>query len=100
MEIIGKIALIGQTEQVSDNFTKRLLVVETDETYPQKIAVEFVKDKTAVLDSYKVGDTVTVDVNLRGSEYKGKYYVNLQGWKIVGSNGGGNTGAYKDTLPF
>ena len=83
MNIQGKIHLIGQTETVGNNgFTKRQIVVETSEQYPQKVAIDFVKDKCSILDSYKVGQEVTVDVNVRGSEYNGKFYVNLQGWKI------------------
>jgi len=83
MNVSGKIHLIGQTETVGNNgFTKRQIVVETSEQYPQKVAIDFVKDKCSILDSYKVGQEVTVDVNVRGSEYNGKFYVNLQGWKI------------------
>ena len=83
MNVSGKIHLIGQTETVGNNgFTKRQIVVETSEQYPQKVVIDFVKDKCSILDSYKVGQEVTVDVNVRGSEYNGKFYVNLQGWKI------------------
>ena len=83
MNVSGKIHLIGQTETVGNNgFTKRQIVVETSEQYPQKVAIDFVKDECSILDSYKVGQEVTVDVNVRGSEYNGKFYVNLQGWKI------------------
>lgn len=83
MEVNGKVILVGNTEEVGQNgFTKRIVVVETAEQYPQKLAIDFVKDKTSVLDGYKVGDNVSVSINLRGSEYNGRYFVNLQGWKI------------------
>ena len=73
MEISGKVIVIGNTETVGQNgFTKRMLVVETAEQYPQKIAIDFVKDKTSVLDNYKVNDNVNVSVNVRGSEYNGR----------------------------
>jgi len=83
MEINGSVHLIGQTETVGNNgFTKRQLVVATEEQYVQYVPIDFVKDKTSVLDGYNVGDKVNVSVNVRGSEYNGKYYVNLQGWRI------------------
>ncbi len=83
IEVIGKVIVLGNTEEVGQNgFTKRMLVVESSEQYPQKLAIDFVKEKTSILDNYKVGDEVKVSVNLRGTEYNGRYFVNLQGWKI------------------
>jgi hypothetical protein len=83
MELKGKIILIGETESVgTSGFTKRLLVLETLETYPQKLPIEFVKDKTTLLDGKSIGQEATVSINLRGSEYNGKYYSQINGWKI------------------
>jgi len=82
MEIKGVIKLINQTQTFDSGFTKREFVVTTDETYPQHIKCELVKDKCSVLDSYSIGDSVSVSINLRGNEYNGKYYVNIQAWKI------------------
>ena len=87
MEIKGKIFLIGKTESFANDFTKRDVVIETtEEQYPQKLKVEFIKDKCSVLDNYKVGDEVAVGINLRGNEYQGKFYVSIQGWKINKTN--------------
>jgi len=83
MEVKGKIFIIGETETVGQkDFKKRLLVVETDEQYSQKIPIDFVQDKVGLLDAFQNGQNVTVGVNVRGSEYNGKYYVNFQGWSI------------------
>ena len=83
MNLQGTIKLIGNTQEVGCNgFTKRQLVVTTKEQYPQDVAIDFIKDKCSVLDNYKVGDSVDVSINIRGNEYNGRYYVNLQGWKI------------------
>jgi hypothetical protein len=83
MEIQGSIKVVGQTEEVgSKGFKKRLLVVTTQEQYPQQIPMDFVQDKVSLLDNFSVGDTVKVGINLRGNEYNGKYYLNAQGWRI------------------
>lgn len=85
MEVTGKIIHIGETETVGSagTFKKRLVLVETNEQYPQKIPVDFVQDKTALLDAFMIGSDVVVSVNVRGNEYNGKYYVSLNGWKIA-----------------
>lgn len=84
MEIKGRIKHIGQTESFgSNNFEKRLLLIETENKYPQLIPIDFVQDRVDLPDPYKVGQIVTVSINLRGSEYNGKYYVSVQGWKIT-----------------
>ena len=83
MEVTGKIKLIGQTETIGEKgFKKRLVVVITPGDYPQEIGLEFTQDNVDKLDAVKVGEEVTVGYNLRGREYNGKYYVNLNGWKI------------------
>lgn len=88
MEVEGTILKIGEVETFTNDFTKRLLVVETHGKYPQPIPVEFVKDKTSMLDGLHIGQVVAVKTNLRGSEYKGRYYLNLQGWQIAARTAG------------
>jgi hypothetical protein len=82
MNVKGKVAVVMETMKFDSGFQKREFVVETEEQYPQKIKMEFTKDKCSLLDSVKVGDSVDVSINLKGNEYNGKYYVNLQAWKI------------------
>lgn len=89
MELTGKIIVLQDTETVgTKGFQKRVFVVETTEDkYPQKIALEFTKDKCDVLDGFSVGQNVKVEFNIRGSEYNGRYYVSLQAWKIAAASG-------------
>ena len=54
MEVQGKVKMIGETQTFGSNgFRKRELVVTTEEQYPQHILVEFVQDKTDLLNSFK-----------------------------------------------
>lgn len=87
MEVKGKLHFIGETVKVSSEFTKREIVVKTDEQYRQFISINFVNDKCDMLNQYKVGMEVTVDINLRGREWvnpagETKYFNDLQGWRI------------------
>ena len=83
MEIQGELIVIGQTETIgAKGFQKRLTVIKTDEQYPQTIPVEFTQDKVSLLDNFKLGDIVKIGINLRGTEWKGKYFANIQGWQI------------------
>ncbi len=92
-ELEGSIKLIGDTASYgAKGFTKRELVVTTSaERFPQDIKVEFVKEKTELLDKFRVGQQVKVAFDIRGSEYNGKYYVSLTGWKIDNSDGSGES---------
>ena len=84
-ELNGQIKVIGETNEYGSNgFTKREVVVttEADTDYPQDLKVEFIKDKCGILDQFREGQNVTVKFNLRGREYNGNYYVNLQAWRI------------------
>lgn len=82
MELTGKVKVIMDQQTFDSGFTKREFVVTTQEQYPQDIKLECIKDKCSLLDSLNPGDEVKVQFNLRGNEYQGKYYVNLQAWKV------------------
>jgi hypothetical protein len=87
MEISGKIKVINPTKEVSDTFKKRELVVTTEEQYPQHVLIDFIQEKCSVLDSFNIGESVSVSINVRGKEYTNKngeisYFNQLQGWKI------------------
>ena len=70
MEVQGKIKLIGETQTVGSNgFRKRELVVTTEEQYPQHLSIDFVQDKTDLLNTFQVGQQVKVGINLRGREW-------------------------------
>ena len=87
MEVTGKIKVVGAEQQVSASFKKRELVVTTEEQYPQSIMIEFVQDKTDLLNTVQVGDNVKVSINLGGREWvnpqgETKYFNSIKGWRI------------------
>ena len=60
-----------------------MVVIVEDGKYPQEINLEFVQDKVSLLDNLQPGQEVTVTFDIRGREYNGRYFNNLQGWKVV-----------------
>ena len=88
MEIEGTIKLIDDTKTYGANgFRKRELVITTEEQYPQPLLIEFVQDKTSLLDNFSVGQQVKVSINLKGREWTSpqgetKYFNSIQGWRI------------------
>ena len=87
-ELTGKIKLIQDEQTFASGFTKREMVVTVDDgRYPQDINLEFVKDKISLLDGLEPGQEVTVSFDIRGREYNGRYFNNLQGWKVVAAEG-------------
>lgn len=87
MQVIGKVKVINPEQHVSASFKKRELVVTTDEQYPQHILIEFNQDKCDLLNNLRVGQNVTVSINLRGREWvnpqgESKYFNSIQGWRV------------------
>lgn len=82
LKINGKVKLIMDMQTFDSGFQKREFIVTTQEQYPQDVKLEMTQQKTELLDNVKVGDLVDVSFNVRGNEYNGRYFVNLQGWKI------------------
>lgn len=87
-ELTGKIKLIQDEQTFKSGFTKREMVVTVEDgKYPQDINLEFVQDKGALLNDLSVGQQVTVHFDIRGREYNGRYFNNLQGWRVTVADG-------------
>ena len=88
MEVQGTLKLIDETKTYGSNgFRKREVVVTTEEQYPQHLMIEFIQDKTDLLNNFKVGESVKISINLRGREWvnpqgETKYFNSIQGWRI------------------
>lgn len=90
MEVTGFIDFIGERQQVSDTFTKREIWIKQEGDYPQTLNIQFTQDRTDLLDSFKVGQPVVVNINLRGRTWQNpqtgelKCFNTIEGWRIVG----------------
>lgn len=102
-ELTGTLKVLEDLQTFASGFTKREFVIEIpDGKYPQMVKFEVVRDKINQLDQVSIGDELKVTFDVRGNEYKGRYYVNLNAWKIEGgsgASGGGNGDSQEDPPP-
>lgn len=85
-EITGKLHKKFDTEQKTDSFKAREFVIETDGDYPQFVKFQCTQDKCSLMDKFEEGSTIKVHFDLRGREWQGKYFTNLNAWKVEGES--------------
>lgn len=108
MQLSGKVHEVGQTQQVSDSFKKRDLIVVYAENpqYPEYIKLEATQDNVSKFDNLNPGDDVTVDFNLRGRPWTNKegvttYFNSLVAWKVnKGASAAPAPAAESDHVPY
>ena len=82
-EIVGKLHKKFDTESKTATFQAREFVIEADDgRYPQMVKFQLVQDKCDEIDKFNDGDNIRVHFNLRGREWQGKYFTNLNAWRI------------------
>ena len=87
MQVAGKLVVINATQVVSDKFSKRTFVVETNDKFPQEIELQLTQDKCDLIDAYNLGDSINASYNLRGKKWidaqgNPKWFNSLEAWKI------------------
>lgn len=88
MKILGKIIEIKETQQVSETFKRRNMVVEYEEGgYSEFITFELIQDRCSLVDSFEVGQEVTVHFNLKGRKWitpegETRYFNALHAWRL------------------
>lgn len=89
-QVSGKIIKIlpvvtGQGK--NGDWIKQEFVIETADQYPKKICCGAWGAQATNMDSYKVGEKVTVHYNLESREYNEKWFTEVRVWKIVKDDG-------------
>lgn len=81
-EIEGKVHKIFDTESKTETFQAREFVIQTDGQYPQFVKFQLTQDRCAAVDGYNEGEMIKVYFDLRGREWNGKYFTNLNAWRV------------------
>jgi len=82
-EIEGRLHRKFDTENKTPTFQAREFVLEIqDGNYPQLVKFQLTQDRCALLDNFQEGDMLKVHFDLRGREWNGKFFTNLNAWRL------------------
>ncbi|MCB0540572.1 MAG: DUF3127 domain-containing protein [Bacteroidetes bacterium] len=90
LEVVGKLHKVFDTEQKTETFRTREFVIETIENYPQFVKFQATQDRCNIIDGYNEGEEIKVSFNLRGREWQGKFFTNLDAWRVEKNSGTSN----------
>lgn len=83
LSLTGVITVIQDVQQVTDSFKKRGMFITSQQgQYENEYYFEATQERVALLDKVAVGQEVEVFFNIRCNEHNGRYFTNLQAWKI------------------
>ena len=108
LEIKGRISKVLEVEtgesKAGKEWKKQSFVIDTGDQYNPEVCFSlFGDDKIQMLSKFKEGNNVAVGFNVSSREFNGKYYHNLDAWKINNADATQETPVAQeqsDDLPF
>lgn len=110
MQFDGIITYISNQELVGQNQIPKITVVfeeKTDKEYKESIGVDFMKEKTDLVQNLQPGMYVRIYFNVSCREYNGKYYNSIRAWRLEELSGSSvqsaqtpSTSKAEEDLPF
>ena len=88
MEIVGKVIQVlplqqGTGSRSGNPWTLKTFILETQENYPRKVAIEVFGDQRIADNPAEVDQVVTVSFDLESREFNGRWYTSVRAWKIL-----------------
>ena len=86
MEIKGKVIAAldvkkGVSKSTGKEWSSQDYVIETQEQYPKKVCFNIWGDKIEAF-AVKVGEMLTVSIDIDAHEYEGKWFNQIRAWKV------------------
>jgi hypothetical protein len=86
LSVKGKIEQILEAQtgvsKAGKEWKKQEFVIETDEQYPRKVCFTCFGDKADLINGMSEGEDVEVSFNVESREYNGRWFSNVNAWKI------------------
>ena len=94
LQVKGKIQQILKPEsgvsRAGKEWKKQEFIIETIEQFPRKVCFTLMNDKFSLLEGFTEGDEVNVSFNLESRDYNGKWFHNINAWKLDKVSAEGN----------
>ncbi|MTB50512.1 DUF3127 domain-containing protein [Lewinella sp. W8] len=83
-EITGTLVKKYETETKGESFRVRDFVIKANDggQYDNFVKFQCTQDRTAIVDDLNEGDEIKVHFDLRGREWQGRYFTNLNAWRV------------------
>ena len=81
-KLIKKLQAEAGTSKAGKTWESQICIIETESDYNNQVALKFMGDKIRLLDNLKEGDNVIANCNVYSREYKGRFYNNIDCWRI------------------
>ncbi|MCL1822005.1 MAG: DUF3127 domain-containing protein [Prolixibacteraceae bacterium] len=86
LSVKGKLVKILKEEtgvsRAGNAWKKQDFIIETNDQYPKKICFTLFNDKVNLIEGLPEGTEIDVSFDVESREFNGKYYHNLNAWKI------------------
>ena len=86
LEVKGKINQILKVDsgvsKAGKEWKKQEFIVETDDQFPKQVCFTLFNDKISLLDGLNRGEDVNVSFSVESREFNGRWYHNINAWKI------------------
>lgn len=94
LSVKGKVEQILEPQsgvsRAGKEWNKQEFVIETDEQYPRKVCFTLFGDKVDLIKGLASGEDIEVSFNLESREFNGRWFHNINAWKIDKVSAEGN----------
>ena len=80
--LIKKLDLQTGESKAGKEWSKQSFIIEQDDKYSTKVCIDVMGDKIAEFEKMEIGNCYDIGVNISSREYNGKYYTNINGWRV------------------
>ncbi len=64
-------------------WVRQEVIFDQPSEFNRKVCISFWGDKASEVASFKVGEAITLSVNVESREFNGKWYTSVQAWKVA-----------------